>query len=139
MNTYPNTDPRELQRVTGLIVHEIYRTYFAYGPGIFEKVYEASLAGRLQERGLKVERQKQILISDDYVNTMPAFYADLVVEDMVIVELKSVSALPPVAWTQLRSYLRLSGLSTGILVNFNTDYIKKSIYRVTDEFHGRAA
>ena len=127
-------DEGELQHLSGLIVHEMYQVYFKYGPGIFEKVYEAALAGRLRRAGLRVERQKTIAITDDFVHNEPAFVADLVVEGHVIVEIKSVEKLSPVAFKQLRSYLRLTGLTLGLLVNFNTNFLKSSIHRVANNY-----
>ncbi|OAV44181.1 GxxExxY protein [Lewinella sp. 4G2] len=122
------------QDLMSLIVHEMYQAYFAYGPGIYEKVYEASLAGRLRKHGLKVECQRQYRITDDYVNDISAFYADMVVDDRVIIELKSVEVIPPIAWTQLRTYLRLSGIKHGLLVNFNSQKLKDNIFRVVDGY-----
>ena len=127
------------QELTSIIVHEMYQTYFAYGPGIYERVYEASLAGRLIKRGFSVERQRQIYISDEFVSNEPAFFADLIVEGRVIIELKSVEKLSAVAFTQLRSYLRLTCIRTGILVNFNCEYLKKNIHRISNGYHYRKA
>ena len=120
-----------LQELTNIIVHEMYQTYFMYGPGIFEKIYEATLAGRLEANGLHVERQKIIPITNEYVVNEPAFKADLVVEDRVIIELKSVEKLSPVAFTQLRSYLKLTGIKTGIIVSFNCRMLKSNIHRIS--------
>ena len=126
-----------LQELTAIVVHEAYQTYFAYGPGIFERVYEASLAGRLRRRGLKVERQRKVYITDEFVTNEPAFVADIVVEDRLILELKSVQELHPVTWMQLRSYLRLTGIDTGLLINFNCKVLKANIHRVYA--HAKAA
>ena len=126
-----------LQELTAIVVHEAYQTYFAYGPGIFERVYEASLAGRLRRRGLKVERQRKVHITDEFVTNEPAFVADIVVEDRLILELKSVQELHPVTWMQLRSYLRLTGIDTGLLINFNCKVLKANIHRVYA--HAKAA
>ena len=127
-----NSHPSQLslQELTTIVVHEAYQTYFAYGPGIFERVYEASLAGRLKRRGLKVDRQREVHITDEFVKDEPAFVADLIIEDRLILELKSVKELHPVTWVQLRSYLRLTGIETGLLINFNCKLLKNNIHRV---------
>ena len=118
---------RHTDEVTGIIVDEIFQTYKKYGPGLFERVYEAGLAGRLTAKGLSVERQKQIHISDEFINQEPAFFADLLVEDRVIVELKSVEKLNKVHHKQLQTYLRLTENTVGILVNFNCSFLKENI------------
>ena len=104
-----------------------------YGPGLFERVYEATLAGRLRSRGLKVERQKKIFISNEYVENEPAFVADLIIEELVVIELKSVAELEKVMFKQLRSYLKLLDLRVGFLVNFNSSFLKKDIHRITNK------
>ncbi|NJC25752.1 GxxExxY protein [Neolewinella antarctica] len=134
MKHITQTQKLSLQEVSQIVVHEIYQTYFTYGPGLFEKIYEATLAGRLRDRGLRVERQKMIVVSNQYVREEIAFYADLIVEDQIIIELKSVEKLHPIAFTQLRSYLKLTGIEVGLLVNFNCDILKKNIHRVVNNY-----
>ncbi|MEO0731708.1 MAG: GxxExxY protein, partial [Bacteroidota bacterium] len=105
--------------LTAMILDEIYQTYFMYGPGLFERVYEATLAGRIASYGVKVERQKQILIKNEFVENEPAFFADIVVDEKVILELKSVEQLTKLHHKQLTTYLKLTGIQVGYLVNFN--------------------
>ncbi len=123
-----------INALTEIIVDEIFQTYFMYGPGLYERIYEATLAGRLRSRGLKVERQKQIFISNEFVENEPAFFADLIVEELVIIELKSVAKLEKVMFKQVRSYLKLLDLRVGFLVNFNSSFLKKDIHRVTNQY-----
>ncbi|MFK8163178.1 MAG: GxxExxY protein [Lewinella sp.] len=135
--TYPHIgDNRPLDEITGIIVDEIYQTYRHYGPGLFERVYEASLAGRLKKRGLSVVRQKQIFISDEFVDGEPAFFADLEVSGKVLVELKSVEKLTNLHKKQLRTYLRLTDKVVGILVNFDCTYLKDNVTRVVNNYEG---
>lgn len=128
---------RQLDEITGIIVDEIFQTYKRYGPGLFERVYEAGLAGRLEARGLTVERQKQVCISDEFITNEPAFFADLLVNGRVIVELKSVEKLNKTHHKQLQTYLRLSENTVGILVNFNCTFLKDNIKRVVYRYDDR--
>ena len=116
--------------ITYQIRGAIYDVYKALGPGLLESVYEEALAFELQQRGLNVERQKQvpIIYKENILKT--ELRLDLLVEGRVIVELKSVEEMKKVFYKQLLTYLRLMNLNVGILVNFNTDNILESIDRV---------
>ena len=116
--------------ITYQIRGAVYDVYKALGPGLLESVYEEALAFELQQRDLKVERQKHvpIIYKDNVLKT--ELRLDLLVEDRVIVELKSVEEIKKVFYKQLLTYLRLMNLKVGILVNFNTDNILESIDRV---------
>ena len=116
--------------ITYQIRGAIYDVYKALGPGLLESVYEEALAFELQQRGLKVERQKPVPISYKGNVLKTELRLDLLVEGRVIVELKSVEEMKKVFYKQLLTYLRLMKLSVGILVNFNTDNILESIDRV---------
>ncbi len=108
----------------------IYDVYKALGPGLLESVYEEALVFELQQRGLKVERQKQVPIIYKGNELKTELRLDLLVEDQVIVELKSVEEMKKVFAKQLLTYLRLMNKKVGLLVNFNTDNILMSIDRV---------
>ena len=111
----------------------IYDVYKNLGPGLLESVYEEALVYELEKRGLKVERQKEVPINYDGHVLKTQLRLDLLVEDRVIVELKSVKEMQDVFWKQTRTYLRLLNLKVGILVNFNTDNIlDDSIHRVVN-------
>ena len=118
--------------ITYQIRGAIYDVYKALGPGLLESVYEEALAFELQQRGLKVERQKPVPISYKGNVLKTELRLDLLVEGRVIVELKSVEEMKKVFYKQLLTYLRLMKLSVGILVNFNTDNILESIDRVVN-------
>ena len=107
----------------------IYDIYKEFGPGLFEKVYEKILKIRLQKLGLSVQTQVEIPIIVDDIVIDSAFKADIVVEEKIIIEIKSVEAIAKVHHMQLLTYLRLSKLKLGILVNFNTEDITTSIFR----------
>ena len=108
----------------------IYDVYKALGPGLLESVYEEALVFELEQRGLSVERQKQVPIVYKGNVLKTELRLDLLVEDKVIVELKSVEEMKKVFSKQLLTYLRLLDKKVGLLVNFNTDNILQSIYRV---------
>ena len=107
----------------------IYDVYNKLGPGLFELVYENALSYELKKRGLNVKSQVPINIVYDGIDMGAGFKMDLLVEDKVIIELKSVETLALVHHKQLLTYLKLTNLKLGILVNFNTSEIKKSIIR----------
>ncbi len=100
------------------------------GPGVFESVYEVVLAHELRKKGLIVERQKPMPILYDGIRFEEAFRSDLVVNEKVVVELKSVDALATVHAKQLLTQLRLSGLKLGLLINFGEAHLKNGIKRV---------
>ena len=108
----------------------VYDVYKALGPGLLESVYEEALVFELEQRGLKVERQKQVPIIYKGNVLKTELRLDLLVEDRVIVELKSVEEMKKVFAKQLLTYLRLMNKKVGLLVNFNTDNILDSIERI---------
>jgi iron complex transport system substrate-binding protein len=100
------------------------------GPGLLESVYEVVLAAKLQSRGLRVERQKPILIEVDGLTIPDAFRADLVIEDRLILEIKSVERSAPVHSKQLLTYLRLTERPLGLLMNFGCETFRDGLKRV---------
>ena len=120
-------------QITYQIRGAIYDVYKKLGPGLLESVYEEAMVYELQKKGLKVERQLEVPIHYDGHILKTPLRLDLLVEDRVVVELKSVKELQDVFFKQTRTYLRLLDLKVGILVNFNTDDIlEDSIYRVVN-------
>jgi GxxExxY protein len=107
----------------------IFKVYKSFGPGLLESVYEASLVHELQKCGLKVKSQLPIPVIYDEMNLELGFRADIVVEDKVLIEIKSVENLAEVHHKQVLTYLKLTGIKLGILVNFNTVEIEHSIFR----------
>lgn len=111
------------------IIGAIYDVYNKLGPGLLESVYEAALAYELKKRDLKVERQIEVPILYDGKRIDTDLKLDILVEDLVIVELKSVLEMKDVFYLQIDTYLKLTGKHLGLLVNFNTDDIVHSIHR----------
>ncbi len=107
----------------------IFNVYNTLGPGLLESVYEAAMCYELRKAGLKVEQQKPVKVVYKGQLLPVDYRLDLLVEDCVVVELKSVEKLTSLHYKQLLSYLRLTGKRIGILVNFNTNDIMNSIKR----------
>lgn len=114
------------------IVDAAYHIHKGLGPGLLESVYEAVMAYELKKRGLKFVRQQPIPIVYEEVHLQEGFRADFIVENSVIIELKSVEIIAPVHKKQLLTYLRLTNKHLGLLINFNTDLIKNGITRLAN-------
>ena len=114
------------------IVDAAFRVHTALGPGLLESVYEAALAYELEMRGLSITRQQAIPVVYQAVRIHAGFYADLVVEDQVMVEIKAVETVAPVHKKQLLTYLKLADKRLGLLINFNVVLIKHGITRVVN-------
>jgi GxxExxY protein len=117
------------------IVDSAYQIHKKLGPGLLESVYETVLAYKLEERGLKVERQIPVPIAYEGISFNEGFRADLIVADKVIVELKSVEKIAPVHKKQLLTYLRLADKRLGLLVNFGSELIRDGISRVVNRLN----
>ena len=115
--------------ITFQIRGAIFDVYNELGPGLLENLYEQAMIVALKMRGLKVECQKPLEVYFQGVKLPVEYRLDLLVEDRVIVELKSVQEMKSVFHLQLLTYLKIANLHTGILVNFNTDDIRSNIIR----------
>jgi len=107
----------------------IFKVYNALGPGLLESAYEASLMHELKKENLNVKSQVALPLIYDNVKLDVGYRIDILVEEKVIVEIKSIETLAEVHHKQVLTYLKLSGLKLGILVNFNCAEINKSIFR----------
>jgi GxxExxY protein len=115
------------------IVDVAFKIHSAYGPGLFESVYEAIMTHELSKRGLRVSRQQPIPLIHENIRMGVGFRADLVVNARVVVEIKSIDAIGPVHKKQLLTYLRLSDKRLGLLINFDVELIKNGISRVVNQ------
>lgn len=113
-----------------IIVDTAMQLHRGLGPGLLETVYEVVLANRLRRAGLRVERQVSVPIQFDGESFDEGFRADLIVENRVIIELKSVEKLNSAHKKQLLTYLRLTGLKLGYLLNFGNELMKNGISRI---------
>ena len=118
--------------IAKIIVDAAYHIHKGLGPGLLESVYEVILAHELKGRGLRVQRQITVPIVYNDIRFDEGFRADLIVEDKVIVELKSVENVIPVHKKQLLTYLRLSDKRLGLLINFGSEFIRDGISRVVN-------
>jgi len=116
--------------LTDLIIGNAMIVHSALGPGLLESVYEACLEYELKSSGLLVERQKHLPIAYKNMKLDDGLRMDMVVNNLVIVELKCVEKLQPVHEAQLYTYLKLSGIRTGLLINFYTKLLKDGIKRM---------
>lgn len=107
----------------------IFKVYNELGAGLFESVYEAALTYQLEKDGLNVKTQVEVPAYYDGVKLGVGFRLDILVEDLVIIEIKSVENLEKVHHKQVITYLKLTGLKLALLVNFNSDDISQSIHR----------
>ncbi len=125
----------EINDITGIIIEECIKIHKDLGPGLFESVYEEVLYYRLAtKRNLKVERQVAIPVFYEEVKLELGFRADLIVENEVIVEIKSIEALAAVHHKQLLTYLKLTSLKVGLLINFNEVLLRNGLKRIVNNF-----
>lgn len=115
-----------------IIINTCYNIHVKLGPGLLESVYEEILYHELKKQGLNVERQKPIPLIWENIKMEIGFRADLIVENKVIIELKSIETIAPVHPKQLLTYLRITGLKLGLLINFNEKLIKDGITRIVN-------
>ena len=119
------------EELTGkIIVDAAYKVHRALGPGLLENVYELCFCHELFKQGLRVERQVPIPITYNGINFEVAFRMDVLVDNLVVCELKSVEALHPVFYSQLLTYMKLGQKRLGYLVNFNVATIKEGVKRL---------
>lgn len=120
----------EINGVTGHIVDAAMKVHSVLGPGLLEGAYEACLRHELTGRGLRVQSQALLPVEYDGALVDAGYRLDLLVEDMVIVELKAVEKLAPIHEAQLLTYLKLSKKKVGLLLNFNVVQMKDGIRRM---------
>ena len=125
-----HTEKEESSSLTGKIIGAAIEIHRALGPGLLESAYEACLIYELRLRKLKVEPQKSMPVFYKDVMLDCGYRADIVVEEQVIIEIKSVSSLAPIHAAQLLSYLKLSNCKIGLLINFNVKVLKEGIRRI---------
>ena len=122
----------ELDEITGGVVDSAIQVHRALGPGLLESVYELVLAHVLVSRGFRIEKQKSISFEFEGMLFENAFRMDLLVDQRVIVEIKSVEHLAAVHSKQLLTYLRLTNLQVGLLLNFGAATLKEGIHRIVN-------
>ncbi len=126
----PSEPTKQTDQVAKVIVDSAFRIHTELGPGLLESVYEVCLAHELRKRGLTVERQVALPVIYDGTRIDAGLRLDLIVSETVIVEVKAVEAVLPVHKAQVLTYLKLSGHSLGLLINFNVLLLKDGIKRI---------
>jgi GxxExxY protein len=116
--------------VTGQVVDAAIKVHSTLGPGLLESAYQACLAFELRKRGFKVLTEVELPVVYDEIRIDLGYRVDLIVEDVVVVELKTVSKVAPVHEAQLLSYLKLGGYRVGLLINFHSARLKDGIRRM---------
>jgi GxxExxY protein len=124
----------EINKLTGQVIGSAIEVHKAIGPGLLESTYEECLCHELKLRQIPFKRQVSLPIKYKGVNLDCGYRMDLVVESAIILELKSCESIDPIHKAQLLTYLKLSGLSVGLLMNFNVTVMKDGIIRVVNEY-----
>ena len=126
------TTGAELNRITEKTIGAAIAVHKELGPGLLESAYAACLAFELADRGLTVEQQRELPVTYRGARLDCGYRLDLLVENKIVVELKSVEKLAPIHEAQLLSYLKLSGCKLGLLINFNVHMLKDGIKRLVN-------
>lgn len=119
-------------QIAKIVVDVAYKLHVALGPGLLESVYETLMCHEFNKRGLRFTRQQLLPLIYDGIVIEEAFRADLIVEDKVIIEIKSVEQLAKVHYKQLLTYLRVADKKLGLLINFGDRLIKDGIKRIAN-------
>ena len=125
---------RDIDRISGDVIDLAIRLHKALGPGLLESVYETVLAAKLEEVGYQVARQRPIDIEFEGFRFEGAFRADIIINNQLIVEIKSLEKLNPVHAKQLLTYLRLTKQPVGLLINFGGVTLKEGIKRLVNNY-----
>jgi GxxExxY protein len=124
----------QIDRIAKELVDAAFKVHSSLGPGLLESAYEACIAHELTKRGYRVERQKPQPVIYEGLEIEVGYRLDLLVEDLIIIELKAVEQLAPIHQAQLLTYLKLSNKQLGFLINFNVPLIKNGIRRIANQF-----
>jgi iron complex transport system substrate-binding protein len=135
----PSRETRNVEELSAIVVDCAYKLHVEAGPGLLETVYEVVLAKMLEDRGLRVRRQVQIPIELMNLKFDEGFRADLIVNDVLLVELKSVENLVLVHSKQVLTYIRLLKMPIGLLINFGAATFKEGIKRIANNHQNFAS
>ena len=125
-----------VNQITGKVIDCAMRIHTRLGPGLYESVYETLLEYELQKAGLRVQRQVPIPVIYDDLKLPDGFRADLLVEGIVLVEIKSLETLASVHYKQVTTYLRCSELHVALLINFGEEHLRDGIKRIVNNYEG---
>lgn len=125
------TRENELSKV---VLDTCFKIHKLYGPGLYESVYEELVCYELEKVGIFFQRQKPIPLVHETISLEAAFRADVIVEKILLLEFKSVENVLDVHFKQVQTYLKLSGLKLGLLINFNSSLLKDGIKRIINTY-----
>ncbi|MCF8284600.1 MAG: GxxExxY protein [Sphingobacteriales bacterium] len=120
----------ESNELSGIVINKAFKVHQVLGPGLLESAYEKCLMYELSKAGLEVSRQQEIPLIYERIKIDCSYRADLIVNNEVLIELKSVPFIIDIHVAQTLTYLRLSGIKLGLIINFNTINLKQGIKRV---------
>ena len=119
--------------ISKIVVDLCFKIHTQYGPGLFESVYEEIFCYEWQKTGIAFLRQHPVSLIHESVKMDLGFRADVIIDNKVVIELKSVEALAPVHYKQVATYLKLTNCKLGLLINFNVALIKDGIHRIVNK------
>ena len=129
MANFGTARARSAHEISGVVIDAALKVHTVLGPGLLESTYEACLAQEMTIRGSRVDRQVAVPVVYEGLKLEAGYRLDLLVDNLVIIEIKSVDALAPIHKAHVLSYLRLSGKSLGLLINFNVVHMRDGIKR----------
>ena len=118
--------------ISKLVVDLCFKIHKQYGPGLFESVYEEIFCYEWSKNGIPFKRQPGVPLVHEEIRMEVGFRADVIIDNKVIVELKSVESLAEIHYKQVQTYLKLTKLKLGLLINFNVPLIKDGIHRIVN-------
>jgi len=118
--------------ISKLVVDLCFKIHKQYGPGLFESVYEEIFCYEWSKNGISFKRQHGVPLVHEEIKMEVGFRADVIIDDKVIVELKSVESLADIHYKQVQTYLKLTKIKLGLLINFNVPLIKDGIHRIVN-------
>lgn len=119
--------------ISKLVVDLCFKIHTQYGPGLFESVYEEIFCYEWSKKEILFTRQQAVPLVHEQMKLEVGFRADIIIDNKVILELKSIEALVPVHYKQVQTYLKLTGCKLGLLINFNVPLIKDGIHRIVNK------
>ncbi len=117
-----------------IVLDVCFRIHKLYGPGLFESVYEEIFSFEFIKEGIDFERQKGIPLIHENIKLESGFRADFIIENKLLIELKSIESLADINYKQVQTYLKLANLKLGLLINFNVVYLKDGIKRIINTY-----
>jgi len=129
-----NTDLIRENELSKIALDTAFKIHKLYGPGLFESVYEEIFYHEILKMDIQVEKQKAIPLIHENIKLDAGFRVDFILENKLLIELKSIEALADIHYKQVQTYLKLTDLKLGLLINFNVVYLKDGIKRIINTY-----